>query len=69
MLYYTIIIISNDNARLQDPIFLLKIPMSTRKNFAENYRQFWHMLSKRFASPGPGIKGRIILKWNLHEKH
>jgi hypothetical protein len=26
--------------------------MGTRKNFSENYRQFGHALSKRFAIPG-----------------
>jgi hypothetical protein len=45
-------IINNDDARLQDPILLLKIPMGTRKNYSENYGQFGHALSKRFASPG-----------------
>jgi hypothetical protein len=36
---------------MQNPILLLKIPMSTRESFPENYRQFGHALSKRFASP------------------
>jgi hypothetical protein len=42
----------NDDARLQDPSLMLKIPVGKRKNFSENYRQFGHGLSKRFISPG-----------------
>jgi hypothetical protein len=33
---------------------LLKIPMGMQKNFSENYRQFGHMLSKKFANPARG---------------
>jgi hypothetical protein len=44
-------VINDDNARLQDPILLLKILMGTRKNFSENYGQFEHALSESFASP------------------
>jgi hypothetical protein len=51
-----IIIINTDDERLQDPILLLKIPMGTRNNFSENYRQFGHALSKRFASHGLGYQ-------------
>jgi hypothetical protein len=39
------------DAKLHDPILLLKIPMGTRKNSSENYQQFGHALSKSFASP------------------
>jgi hypothetical protein len=35
---------------IQDPIFLLKFLMGTRKNFSKHYRQFQHALSERFAS-------------------
>jgi hypothetical protein len=51
MLYNYNIIINNDDERLQDPILRLKIPVGTRNNFSENYRQFGYALSKRFASP------------------
>jgi hypothetical protein len=34
----------------QDPILQLKISMDTQKHFSENYQQFWHALSKMFAS-------------------
>jgi hypothetical protein len=50
---------TNDDARLQDPILLLKIPMGKRNNFAENYRQFEHVLSKRFANPDLGGCGEL----------
>jgi hypothetical protein len=46
------IILNNDDKRFQDPILLLKFRMGTRKNFAENYRQFAHALSESLASPG-----------------
>jgi hypothetical protein len=49
IIYYKIII--NNDVRFQDPILLLKIPIGTRKNFSENYRQFRNALSKKFASP------------------
>jgi hypothetical protein len=37
---------------MQDSILLLKIPMGTPKNFAKNYRQFGHALTK--GSPALG---------------
>ena len=37
--------------RLQDLIFLLKIPIGMRRNFFEIYRQFGQAPSKSFASP------------------
>jgi hypothetical protein len=37
--------------RLQDLILLVNLPMGTRKNFFEMYREFVHSTSKRFASP------------------
>jgi hypothetical protein len=45
----------------QDSILLLRIPMRKTKNLSENYRQFAHALSKRFASPAPddGQKSKI----------
>jgi hypothetical protein len=69
-LYY--IVISTDNARLQDPILLLKIPNRTRKNFAKNYRQFGDMLSKRFASPSlcnlPFLHQFCNTQWYIKKK-
>jgi hypothetical protein len=62
----------NGEARLQDPILLLKIHMGTRKNFPENYRQFGYALTKRFASLGP-VKQSSLLKTrpnnNYYGKH
>jgi hypothetical protein len=52
IIIYNAIKINNDDARLQDPILMLKIPMGKRKNVSENYRQFGHAISKRFISPG-----------------
>jgi hypothetical protein len=43
--------IINDDEKLQDPILFLKVPKGTRKTFSENYRQFGHAISKRFAIP------------------
>jgi hypothetical protein len=54
--YILIIFIINNkaviiiNGRLQGLILLLKIPMSTGKDFFEIYRLFGHAPSKRFAS-------------------
>jgi hypothetical protein len=36
---------------LQDLMLLVNIRTGARKNFAENHRQFGHVLSKRFAGP------------------
>jgi hypothetical protein len=44
-------IINNNCVKFQELILLLKIPMGTRKNFFEIYRQFGHAPLKRFASP------------------
>jgi hypothetical protein len=41
-------VINNDYGRLQD---LIKIPIVTRKDFFEVYRQFGHAPSKSFAGP------------------
>ena len=41
----------NNNGRLQDVILLFQIPMGTRKDFFEIYRQFGQAPSKRFGSP------------------
>jgi hypothetical protein len=49
---YSIILINNSDERLHDPILLLKISMGTRTNVSENYRQFGHILSKKFFSLG-----------------
>jgi hypothetical protein len=43
--------IDSNYGRLQYMILLLKIPMRTRKNFFEVYKQFGHAPSKSFASP------------------
>jgi hypothetical protein len=43
-MYNCSIIITNDDARFQDPILLLKILMDTRKKFSENDWQFGHEL-------------------------
>jgi len=58
--HYTIIIIKciNNNAiiniygRLQNFIFLFKIPKYTQKTFFETYRLFGQAHSKIFARPG-----------------
>jgi hypothetical protein len=42
---------NNVDARLQNSILLLKIPMGTRNNFSENYGQFGQALQKFFVSP------------------
>jgi hypothetical protein len=44
-------IINNNYGRVQGLISLLKIPIVTRKNFFEIYRQFGHASSKIFARP------------------
>ena len=38
--------------RLKDLILHFQIPMDTRKDFLEIYRQFGHAPSKSFTSPG-----------------
>jgi hypothetical protein len=43
-------LIDNNYGRLQDLILLLKIPMRTRKDFFEVYKQFGHAPSK-FRQP------------------
>jgi hypothetical protein len=48
---YNITIINNNDERLQDPILLLRITMGTRNYLFENYKEFGHGFSKRFASP------------------
>jgi len=60
-------IINNNYGMIQDLIFLLKIPMGTRKNFFEIYIQFGHAPSRRFASPGlgHGLDVRVITVWFL----
>jgi hypothetical protein len=35
----------------KDPILLFKIPMGTRKDFFEIFKQFGHVPSESFASP------------------
>jgi hypothetical protein len=42
---------NNDDERLQDPIFLLNIPLGTQKNLSENHGQYGLVLSERFVSP------------------
>jgi hypothetical protein len=44
-------IINNNCVKLQDLIVLLKVPIGTRKNFFEVYRQFGHAPLNVFASP------------------
>ena len=69
----TVCIDSNDNGmigsncgRLLDLILLYKIPIGTRKDFLEVYRQFGQAPSKRFASPGLGPQwGRPTKKMHL----
>ena len=51
-------VVNNNIGRLRDLILLFKIPMGTRKNFLEIYRQFGHAPSKR--SPIPGLE-----EWNM----
>jgi hypothetical protein len=45
---------NNNYGRIQSLILLFKIPMGTRMDFFEIYRQFGHAPSKRFASPALG---------------
>jgi hypothetical protein len=53
---------NNYKGKIQDLIFLLKIPMGNRKNFFEIYKQFGHAPSKRFDIPGlgHGLDVRVI---------
>jgi hypothetical protein len=57
--YRIIICINNNNAvinnnygKFQDLTLLFKIPMGMQKNLFKICRQFGHMPSKRFTSPG-----------------
>ena len=45
-------VINNNYGNLQDLTLLFKIPMGMHKNFFKTCRQFGHMPSKRFTSPG-----------------
>jgi len=45
-------VINNNYERLQDFVSLFRIPMGTRNNFFEIYRQFGQASSKWFPSPG-----------------
>jgi hypothetical protein len=57
---YNIIITNNDDVRLQDPILLLQIPISTSKNFSDHYRQFEHALSKTCANSDLGSRLPVL---------
>jgi hypothetical protein len=46
--------LNNDDASLQYPVLLLKIPMDMQNNLSENYQQSGQMLSKRFTRHGIG---------------
>ena len=43
--------VNNNYGRLQDLVFLFKIPMRARKHFFEIYRQFWHAPSGKVRQP------------------
>ena len=45
-------IINNNYERPQDLILLFKIPMGTRKDSFEIYKQSGHAPTKRFFNPG-----------------
>ena len=55
-------VINNNYGRPENLIFLLKIPMGSRKNIFEACIQFGYAVSKRFASPDivvvPTVKPR-----------
>jgi hypothetical protein len=56
-------VIINNGATLQDPILLVKIPMGTQDNFAGNYRQFGHAVSKWFTIPVLDTRSRVATRF------
>ena len=58
-------IININYGRLQELIFLYRLPVGTRKDFFDIYRQFGHAPSKRMVSPSLILRRKEKLPWAL----